>query len=126
MIAFKASRVRASPALRVVEPLPMSSQILNASYPSPIGGPSTIMPANSSGGRRIDAGVILAMVGRAVSRPWDPGPVSRVELRPAQIAGSMGTRRRALLARAAVCLALGVWTMHFVDMLAKRVPCPVG
>jgi NO-binding membrane sensor protein with MHYT domain len=30
-----------------------------------------------------------------------------------------------LLAGAAICLALGVWTMHFVGMLAERVPFPI-
>ena len=39
--------------------------------------------------------------------------------------GAEGTRRRALLAGAAITLALGVWTMHFVGMLAERVPFPV-
>ena len=42
-----------------------------------------------------------------------------------QVAGAEGTRRRALLAGAAITLALGVWTMHFVGMLAERVPFPV-
>ena len=42
-----------------------------------------------------------------------------------QVAGAKGTRQRALLAGAAITLALGVWTMHFVGMLAERVPFPV-
>jgi NO-binding membrane sensor protein with MHYT domain len=42
-----------------------------------------------------------------------------------QVAGAEGARRRALLAGAAITLALGVWTMHFVGMLAERVPFPV-
>jgi len=39
-----------------------------------------------------------------------------------QVAGADGARQRALLAGAAISLALGVWTMHFVGMLAERVP----
>jgi diguanylate cyclase len=39
-----------------------------------------------------------------------------------QVADAKGARQRALLAGAAVSLALGVWTMHFVGMLAERVP----
>ncbi len=42
-----------------------------------------------------------------------------------QVAGAEGGRQRALLAGAALCLGLGVWTMHFVGMLAERVPFPV-
>ena len=42
-----------------------------------------------------------------------------------QVAASRGARQRALLAGAAISLALGVWTMHFVGMLAERVPFPV-
>ncbi len=42
-----------------------------------------------------------------------------------QVAGAKGARQRALLAGAAICLALGVWTMHFVGMLAERVPFSV-
>jgi diguanylate cyclase len=39
-----------------------------------------------------------------------------------QVADAKGARQRALLAGAAISLALGVWTMHFVGMLAERVP----
>jgi NO-binding membrane sensor protein with MHYT domain len=42
-----------------------------------------------------------------------------------KVAAGEGVRQRALLAGAAVCLALGVWTMHFVGMLAERPPFPV-
>lgn len=42
-----------------------------------------------------------------------------------QVAGARGARQRALLAGAAISLALGVWTMHFVGMLAERAPFPV-
>ena len=42
-----------------------------------------------------------------------------------QVAGAEGGRQRTLLAGAALCLGLGVWTMHFVGMLAERVPFPV-
>jgi NO-binding membrane sensor protein with MHYT domain len=42
-----------------------------------------------------------------------------------QVAGAEGARHRALLAGAAITLGLGVWTMHFVGMLAERVPFPV-
>jgi diguanylate cyclase len=43
----------------------------------------------------------------------------------AQIAGAEGMRRRLLLAGAAFSLALAIWTMHFVGMLAARLPFPV-
>jgi NO-binding membrane sensor protein with MHYT domain len=36
-----------------------------------------------------------------------------------------GPRRRLMLASAAISLALAIWTMHFVGMLAARVPFPV-
>ncbi|MGO4871574.1 MAG: MHYT domain-containing protein [Roseiarcus sp.] len=42
-----------------------------------------------------------------------------------QVAEAEGARRRVLLAGASICLALGVWTMHFVGMLAERVPFPI-
>ena len=42
-----------------------------------------------------------------------------------QVARAEGARQRALLAGAAVSLALGVWSMHFVGMLAERVPFPI-
>jgi diguanylate cyclase len=42
-----------------------------------------------------------------------------------RVAAAEGARQRALLAGAAISLALGVWTMHFVGMLAERVPFPV-
>jgi diguanylate cyclase len=42
-----------------------------------------------------------------------------------RVSGAEGTRQRALLAGAAITLALGVWTMHFVGMLAERVRFPV-
>ncbi len=42
-----------------------------------------------------------------------------------RVARAQGERQRALLAGAAICLALGVWTMHFVGLLAERVPFPV-
>ncbi|HKN31371.1 MAG TPA: MHYT domain-containing protein [Roseiarcus sp.] len=42
-----------------------------------------------------------------------------------EVGRAKGARQRALLAGAAICLALGVWTMHFVGMLAERVPFPV-
>ncbi len=42
-----------------------------------------------------------------------------------QVAQAEGARRRVLLAAAAISLALGVWTMHFVGMLAERAPFPV-
>lgn len=37
-----------------------------------------------------------------------------------------GFRRRLLLAAASVALALGIWTMHFVGMLAAELPVAVG
>jgi diguanylate cyclase len=42
-----------------------------------------------------------------------------------QIAAAAGTRRRLLLAGAAFSLAVAIWTMHFVGMLAARLPFPV-
>ncbi len=42
-----------------------------------------------------------------------------------EVAAAKGGRQRALLAGAAITLALGVWTMHFVGMLAERAPFPV-
>src|SRR3984957_9649075 len=42
-----------------------------------------------------------------------------------QIGASTGMRRRLLLAGAAFSLAVAIWTMHFVGMLAARMPFPV-
>jgi diguanylate cyclase len=42
-----------------------------------------------------------------------------------QIAAAAGMRRRLLLAGAAFSLAVAIWTMHFVGMLAARLPFPV-
>jgi NO-binding membrane sensor protein with MHYT domain len=42
-----------------------------------------------------------------------------------QIGGAAGLRRRLLLAGAAFSLAVAIWTMHFVGMLAARLPFPV-
>src|ERR1700686_3554083 len=42
-----------------------------------------------------------------------------------QIAAAAGTRRRLLLAGAAFSLAVAIWTMHFIGMLAARLPFPV-
>ena len=42
-----------------------------------------------------------------------------------QIADADGARRRLLLAGATVSLALAIWTMHFVGMLAVRLAFPV-
>jgi NO-binding membrane sensor protein with MHYT domain len=42
-----------------------------------------------------------------------------------QIAGASGLRRRLLLAGAAISLAVAIWAMHFVGMLAARLPFPV-
>ena len=43
----------------------------------------------------------------------------------AQIGGATGVRRRLLLAGATVSLAVAIWTMHFVGMLAVRLPFQV-
>lgn len=43
----------------------------------------------------------------------------------AQIGGASGMRRRLLLAGAALSIAVGIWTMHFVGMLAVRMPFSV-
>jgi diguanylate cyclase len=42
-----------------------------------------------------------------------------------QIGSAAGIRRRLLLAGAAFSLAVAIWTMHFVGMLAARLPFPV-
>ena len=42
-----------------------------------------------------------------------------------QIGDAHGVRRRLLLAGAAASLAVAIWTMHFVGMLAVRLPFPV-
>src|ERR1700693_667535 len=42
-----------------------------------------------------------------------------------QIGAAGRMRRRLLLARAAFSLAVAIWTMHFVGMLAARMPFPV-
>ncbi|MFL5065649.1 MAG: MHYT domain-containing protein [Xanthobacteraceae bacterium] len=42
-----------------------------------------------------------------------------------QVAEAIGVRRRLLLAAAAVSLAVAIWAMHFVAMLAARLPLPV-
>jgi len=42
-----------------------------------------------------------------------------------QIAAAVGIRRRLLLAGATASLAVAIWTMHFVGMLAVRLPFPV-
>ena len=42
-----------------------------------------------------------------------------------QIADARGLRRRLLLAGAAISLAVATWSMHFVGMLAARLPFPV-
>ena len=42
-----------------------------------------------------------------------------------QIGDAAGLRRRSLLAAAALSLAVAIWTMHFVGMLAARLPFPV-
>lgn len=42
-----------------------------------------------------------------------------------QIGEATGMRRRVLLAAAAFSLAVAIWTMHFVGMLAARLPFPV-
>jgi NO-binding membrane sensor protein with MHYT domain len=42
-----------------------------------------------------------------------------------QIGGTGGLRRRLLLAAAAFSLAVAIWTMHFIGMLAAALPFPV-
>src|SRR5215468_10416677 len=42
-----------------------------------------------------------------------------------QVGEAVGLRRRLLLAAAAFSLAVAIWTMHFVGMLAARLPLPV-
>jgi NO-binding membrane sensor protein with MHYT domain len=42
-----------------------------------------------------------------------------------QVASTVGLRRRLVLAGAATSLAVAIWAMHFVGMLAARLPFPV-
>ena len=42
-----------------------------------------------------------------------------------QVGDAIGLRRRLLIAAAAISLAFAVWTMHFIGMLAERLPFPV-
>jgi diguanylate cyclase len=42
-----------------------------------------------------------------------------------KVGAAAGVRRRLLLAGAALSLAVGIWAMHFVGMLAARLPTPV-
>ena len=42
-----------------------------------------------------------------------------------QIGAASGVHRRLLLAAASVSLAVAIWAMHFVAMLAARLPLPV-
>lgn len=42
-----------------------------------------------------------------------------------QVGAAEGLRRRALISAAALTLALGIWTMHFVGILAVRLPVAV-
>jgi diguanylate cyclase len=42
-----------------------------------------------------------------------------------QVASAVGLRRRLVLAGAATSLAVAIWAMHFVGMLAARLPFPV-
>ena len=42
-----------------------------------------------------------------------------------QVRDSVALRRRLLLAGAAISLAVAIWSMHFVGMLAARMPLPV-
>src|ERR1700757_2850328 len=42
-----------------------------------------------------------------------------------QVGDAVGLRRRLLIAGAAISLAFAIWTMHFIGMLAPRLPFPV-
>ncbi|MEP9379170.1 MHYT domain-containing protein [Aquabacter sp. CN5-332] len=42
-----------------------------------------------------------------------------------RIKGTDGSRRRIFLAASSICLAVAIWSMHFVGMLAARLPFPV-
>lgn len=42
-----------------------------------------------------------------------------------QVAGAFGVRRRWLIAGAALSLGVAIWAMHFVGMLAARLPFPI-
>ena len=43
-----------------------------------------------------------------------------------KVGDAVGVRRRLLLAGAAISLAVAIWAMHFVGMLAARLPMPVN
>ena len=59
----------------------------------------------------------------ALDRDGDPGRLCRLEPR-VQIAGAPGSGDVCLLAGATVSFAVAIWTMHFVGMLAVRLPFP--
>src|SRR5262249_34948179 len=42
-----------------------------------------------------------------------------------QVGDAVGLRRRLLLAAASISLGVAIWAMHFVAMLAARLPFPV-
>ncbi len=58
---------------------------------------------------------------RALGGDRDPGRLYRFCL-AARIRSTPGVSRRVLLAGAAAFLAVGIWTMHFVGMLAAPIP----
>ena len=58
---------------------------------------------------------------RALGGDRDPGGYTGFGL-AARIRGTPGVSRRVLLAGAAAFLAVGIWTMHFVGMLAAPIP----
>ena len=58
---------------------------------------------------------------RALGGDRDPGGYTGFGL-AARIRGTPGVSHRVLLAGAAIFLAIGIWTMHFVGMLAAPLP----
>src|ERR1700726_3340347 len=66
-----------------------------------------------------DAGLVLLSIVMAIQGAYVGLSLS------VQIGAAAGLRRRLLLAGAAFSLAVAIWIMHFVGMLAARLPFPV-
>ncbi len=54
-----------------------------------------------------------------------PGQLCRALHLARQVEAADGLRRRLLISASALSLALGIWTMHFVGILAVRLPVAV-
>src|ERR1700734_4025371 len=66
-----------------------------------------------------EAWLVLLSIGMAIQGAYVALSLSL------QIGGATGVRRRLLLAGAPLSFAVAIWTMHFVGMLAVRLPFPV-